>query len=228
MRRTPRCCAGTCGGARSRPSWRSSRPTEIALEACGGVASLGAAADGDGPPGAADPAAIRQALRQAQQERSQPMRRRSAKPQGARPCGSCRSRAPSGRASSSCCARASCWSASARRLVNALRGHATEFGLVVPLGYRAVEELLDELAADPEVPDVAREMLALLGRQIEQIDQQLAVIDARLLAMHKANRGEPAAGPGARRRADHRDQPHTERRPGAVRERAAISPPGSG
>ncbi len=71
--------------------------------------------------------------------------------------------------------------------VNALRGHATEFGLVVPLGVSRVEELLAKLAADPGVPDIAREMLALLGRQIEQIDAQVAEIDARLLAMHKAN-----------------------------------------
>jgi transposase len=71
--------------------------------------------------------------------------------------------------------------------VNALRGHATEFGVVVPLGVSRVEELLTKLASDPEVPDIAREMLAMLGRQIEQIDQQLAIIDARLLAMHKAS-----------------------------------------
>ena len=68
--------------------------------------------------------------------------------------------------------------------VNALRGHATEFGLVVPLGVSRVEELLAKLAADPGVPEIAREMLALLGRQI---DTQMAEIDGRLLAMHKAN-----------------------------------------
>ena len=71
--------------------------------------------------------------------------------------------------------------------VNALRGHATEFGLVVPLGVSRVEELLAKLAADPGVPEIAPEMLALLGRQIEQIDTHIAEIDVRLLAMHKAN-----------------------------------------
>jgi transposase len=71
--------------------------------------------------------------------------------------------------------------------VNALRGHATEFGLVVPLGVSRVGELLAKLAADPGVPEIAREMLALLGRQIEQIDAQVSTIDVRLLAMHKAN-----------------------------------------
>ena len=57
----------------------------------------------------------------------------------------------------------------------------------MPLGVSRVEELLAKLATDPGVPDVAREVLALLGRQIEQTEQQLAAIDARLLAMHKAN-----------------------------------------
>ena len=71
--------------------------------------------------------------------------------------------------------------------VNALRGHATEFGLVVPLDVSRMEELLAKLAADPGVPEIAREMLALLGRQIEQIDGQLAAINVRLHAMHKAN-----------------------------------------
>ncbi len=73
------------------------------------------------------------------------------------------------------------------QLVNALRGHAAEFGLVVPLGIAQVEALLTKVAADPAVPQVAREMLALLGGQIEGIDAQLAEIDARLLAMHKAD-----------------------------------------
>ena len=45
--------------------------------------------------------------------------------------------------------------------VNALRGHATEFGLVVPLGVSRIEELLAKLAADPAVPTIAREMLAV-------------------------------------------------------------------
>ena len=69
--------------------------------------------------------------------------------------------------------------------VNALRGHATEFGLVVPLGVSRVEELLAKLAADPGVPEIAREMLALLGRQIEQIDAQMAEVDARMTAMNR-------------------------------------------
>ncbi len=59
--------------------------------------------------------------------------------------------------------------------------------MVVPFGLSRVEELLAKLAADPGVPSIAREMLAVFGRQIEQIDTYIADIDVRLLAMHKAN-----------------------------------------
>ena len=58
---------------------------------------------------------------------------------------------------------------------------------MAPLGVSRVQELLAKLAADPGVPKVAHEMLALLGQQIEQIDKQVSAIDVRLLAMHKAN-----------------------------------------
>lgn len=58
---------------------------------------------------------------------------------------------------------------------------------MVPLGVSRVEELLAKLAADPGVPAIAREMLALLGRQIEQIDVQMAEVDAPMLPMHKVN-----------------------------------------
>lgn len=73
------------------------------------------------------------------------------------------------------------------QLVNALRGHAAEFGLVVPVGITQVKALFAKVEADPAVPPVVCEMLALLGQQIEGIDEQLLGIEARLLAMHKAN-----------------------------------------
>ena len=73
------------------------------------------------------------------------------------------------------------------QLVNAVHGHAAEFGLVVPKGIVQVKPLLTKVTADPAVPEAACEMLTLLGGQIEQIDVKLAEIDSRLLAMHKAN-----------------------------------------
>ena len=38
------------------------------------------------------------------------------------------------------------------------------------------------------MPALAKEMLALLGRQIEHLDTHIAAVDTKLLAMHKANR----------------------------------------
>ncbi len=46
-------------------------PTHVALEACGGSHHLGASAGGAGAYGAADPAAVREAVRPARQERPQ-------------------------------------------------------------------------------------------------------------------------------------------------------------
>ena len=87
------------------------------------------------------------------------------------------------------------------QLVNALRGHAAEFGLVAAKGLSKVETLLAAVAAEPAVPLLAREMIALLGRQIALVEQQVREVEARLLALHEANpvsrllAGIPGVGP---------------------------------
>ena len=55
------------------------------------------------------------------------------------------------------------------QLVNALRGHAGEFGIVVGRGIERVEALLEEVAATDGIPQTAREMLAVLGEQIAML-----------------------------------------------------------
>jgi transposase len=73
-------------------------------------------------------------------------------------------------------------------LINALRGHAAEFGVVAAKGVGKVGELLQRLAAeDAEVPAPALEMLRLLASQIAAIDIKLKAIDAKLMAWHKAD-----------------------------------------
>lgn len=71
--------------------------------------------------------------------------------------------------------------------VNALRGHAAEFGLVVPLGLSRVEELLGKVAGEAGVPDLAREALGQLREQIAAIDERLGEVERRLLKMQRAN-----------------------------------------
>ena len=71
--------------------------------------------------------------------------------------------------------------------INALRGHATEFGVIAGKGTANVQPLLDRLADDAAIPTVARAMFARMGEQIVDLDRQIAALDAELLAQHKAN-----------------------------------------
>ena len=71
------------------------------------------------------------------------------------------------------------------QLVNALRGHAAEFGHVSRLGREGVAKVLADVAEDTEVPTPAKDALALLGRGIGRLDARLAEVEARLAAQHK-------------------------------------------
>ena len=89
------------------------------------------------------------------------------------------------------------------QLVNALRGHASELGLVAPQGEKGLARLQSEIAtADTaEVPPAARQALKMLGGEIGRIEARLAEIDVQLTARHKANplsrllTGIPGVGP---------------------------------
>jgi transposase len=71
-------------------------------------------------------------------------------------------------------------------LINAMRGHAAEFGVIAAKGPVKVTELLqraDDAAA--AVPVLAREMLGVLASQLDALDAKLTVIEARLVAWHR-------------------------------------------
>jgi transposase len=70
-------------------------------------------------------------------------------------------------------------------LINALRGHAAEFGVTAAKGPQQVGELLRRLTTGEGVPALAREMLAMLARQIEAVNAKLKVIEARLMMWHR-------------------------------------------
>lgn len=69
--------------------------------------------------------------------------------------------------------------------VNALRGHAAEFGVVAAKGIAQVEPLLEAIAA-AGLPAPAPAMLALLGERIRELGEQIAKLDAQLKEMHQA------------------------------------------
>ena len=89
------------------------------------------------------------------------------------------------------------------QLVNALRGHAAELGFVGKLGEKGLVQLRAELVGADEavVPAAAQQALALLGREVDRIELQLAGVEATLMQQHKANAlsrrlaGIPGVGP---------------------------------
>jgi transposase len=71
--------------------------------------------------------------------------------------------------------------------INALRGHATEFGVVAAKGTIKVTALLAVLAADSAIPAAARAMFEQMGAHIEAFDHRIAILDTELAALHKTN-----------------------------------------
>ena len=69
-------------------------------------------------------------------------------------------------------------------LVNALRAHLAEFGMVAAQGLRNVGELIAIVRddGDTRLPDVARQVLEVLANQIEQIETAVAGLERQLLA----------------------------------------------
>lgn len=74
-------------------------------------------------------------------------------------------------------------------LVNALRAHLAEFGVIAPLGLRNVASLIaivrDE--SDARLPDLARKVLRVLAGQVEQLQAAVAAMEEQLTAWHKSN-----------------------------------------
>ena len=74
-------------------------------------------------------------------------------------------------------------------LINSIRAHLAEFGIVAPVGRKGVTELL-RVVADPNekrVPEVARACLAALGTQLLALKEQILEFDRMILAWHRSN-----------------------------------------
>jgi transposase len=74
-------------------------------------------------------------------------------------------------------------------VINAIRAHLAEFGIVAPIGRLGVEELLKVVAdpADKRVPEIARACLAALGAQLRRIKEQILEFDRMIRAWHRSN-----------------------------------------
>jgi len=74
-------------------------------------------------------------------------------------------------------------------VINAIRAHLAEFGIVAPVGRKGVEELLTVVAdtSDERVPEIARACLAALGAQLRMLKAQILEFDRRIMAWHRSN-----------------------------------------
>lgn len=74
-------------------------------------------------------------------------------------------------------------------LVNALRSHLAEFGLIAAKGISKLADLvaLVQDQSNPSLPDLARRCAATIIAQIEDLRRNLAEIDQEIQAGHKAN-----------------------------------------
>ena len=74
-------------------------------------------------------------------------------------------------------------------LVNALRAHLAEFGVIAPAGLRNVGQLIaiirDE--SDRRLPDLARPVLQVLAAQVEQAEAAVATVEQQLMTWHRSN-----------------------------------------
>jgi len=73
------------------------------------------------------------------------------------------------------------------QLTNMIRGYAAEFGVVAPKGLCKVEPMLQSIARDESLPDLARELFAGLSAQYAEVQARFEAIDAKLLAWHRVN-----------------------------------------
>jgi transposase len=88
-------------------------------------------------------------------------------------------------------------------VINAIRAHLAEFGIVAPVGRRGVERLL-EIAADvndTRLPEIARTCIVALGAQLRMLKAQILEFDRRITAWHRSNEASkrldqiPGVGP---------------------------------
>jgi transposase len=73
------------------------------------------------------------------------------------------------------------------QLSNAIRGYAAEFGLSAAKGKAHLVPLLERIQADESLPALARELFTAQAREYEQLQAQIAEIDAKLMAWNRAN-----------------------------------------
>lgn len=76
------------------------------------------------------------------------------------------------------------------RLINAIRAHLAEFGIVAGVGRNGMSALQQLIAEgkDERVPELARDALGALATQLELVTRQILEADRRILVWHRSNK----------------------------------------
>jgi transposase len=74
-------------------------------------------------------------------------------------------------------------------VINVIRAHLAEFGIVAPIGRNGVEQLLSVAADsnDKRLPEIARACVAALGVQLRMLKAQILQFDRMITAWHRSN-----------------------------------------
>jgi transposase len=88
-------------------------------------------------------------------------------------------------------------------VINAIRAHLAEFGIVAPVGRNGVEQLLGIVvdANDKRLPEIARTCVAALGAQLRMLRAQILEFDRMIGAWHRSSEASrrldeiPGVGP---------------------------------
>ena len=74
-------------------------------------------------------------------------------------------------------------------LVNALRGHMAEFGLISAQGLHNMAALITIIRneTDERIPEGARQVLLVIADQIDDVGARVLTLEAQILAWHKSN-----------------------------------------
>ena len=72
-------------------------------------------------------------------------------------------------------------------LINAIRGHCAEFGIIAPQGARRASELVEQVrqAGAGELPELARSALLRLAEQLDALAAEIHGLERRLLTWHR-------------------------------------------
>jgi len=88
-------------------------------------------------------------------------------------------------------------------VINAIRAHLAEFGIVAPVGRRGVDQLLAVVSdtSDKRLPEVVRSCVAALGAQLQMLKAQILEFDRMIRAWHRSSEASkrldaiPGVGP---------------------------------